>query len=62
MECADPNAPKVSCLNCGKIVHTCEKIIPTNNSYLCDKHPQGYENQFGWFCDEKCYQSYKENN
>lgn len=55
-QCAEPLAPIEKCLNCGKNVHTCERKIPINNSYLCPVHQNGFESSEGsWFCGEECY-------
>lgn len=55
-QCIDPNAKKEKCLNCGKVVLTCERTIPINNDYRCPIHQEGIETKDGWFCSRKCYE------
>lgn len=55
IQCCDPNSKTEKCLNCNKIVYTCERTIPVNNDYRCPVHQEGIETKKGWFCSEKCY-------
>lgn len=59
-KCVDPNAPIKNCLNCGKSIHTCEREVAVNNSYLCPIHKEGFETHTGdWFCSEICCEEYQ---
>lgn len=58
-ECAEPDAPKENCVSCGKIVHTCERKTPVNDSYLCPAHGEGWQLDDGvWVCGAECEEKY----
>lgn len=63
-ECCDPQSPLAKCLNCDKIIHTCERTTAVNNDYRCPLHKEGFEDSDGnWFCCGECYDKYlMENN
>lgn len=58
-QCADPDAPLEKCLNCDKIIHTCERTVAIYNDYRCPVHKDGFETNDGnWFCSSECYDQY----
>jgi len=58
--CADPDAPLETCFVCGKIIHTCERKEPANDSYLCPVHKAGWQRGNGvWVCGEECDSQYE---
>jgi hypothetical protein len=47
---------------CGMHVHTCELDEPAPgplHSYLCPQHPDGIENDDGWFCSALCREIFR---
>jgi len=57
MTCVEPNAPIEPCCMCGMPVHTCEREVSVNDSYLCPVHGHGGQFSDGrWTCSDYCYE------
>jgi hypothetical protein len=52
--CCDPAAKKIPCVQCGKLVYTCERATPVDNDYRCPAHPAGFQIGALWFCSAGC--------
>ena len=56
LQCVDPEAQWVDCVQCGKLVKTCDRKESSGSNYVCPAHPDGVElADGGWCCSYKCY-------